>query len=222
MTPVEPFRGVAEAALRFVRPGAVIGVGTGRTASAFIEALSASDRRPAAAVASSETSADLLRAAGIPVTDLPADGRLPLYVDGADSVDAAFRLLKGAGGAHAREKVLAAASDLFVCVADASKPAASLRGLPVVVEVLPMARALVVRELSALGGESTPRARFTTDNGNDVLDVRGLDLNDAVAMERALELIPGVVACGIFAIRPADVLLVGRADGSVEEHRREA
>jgi ribose 5-phosphate isomerase A len=210
----------AAAALDFVEPGSVIGVGTGRTAAAFVAALAASDRRPAAAVASSLATADLLRGAGIDVVPLPASGRLPLYVDGADFVDGGLRLLKGAGGAHAREKVLASASDLFVCIVDDSKCAAALAGHALPVEALDVALSYVTRELAALGAQVLLRDGTTTDNGNPVLDADGLDLSDPEAMECRIECIPGVVACGLFAHRRADVLVVGHADGSVTERRR--
>jgi ribose 5-phosphate isomerase A len=210
----------AAAALRFVEPGAIVGVGTGRTAAAFIAALRESDRRPAAAVASSRATERSLRDAGIDVVPLPASGRIPLYVDGADAADPDLRLVKGAGGAHAREKVLAAASALFVCIVDDSKPVSALDRCVVPVEVLPMARAYVAEQLSALGADVAVRDGFVTDNGNEVLDARGLDFADPRSLERRIEVIPGVVACGIFALRPADVLLIGHDDGSVSESCR--
>jgi ribose 5-phosphate isomerase A len=214
-------RTAAAAALRFVEPGTIVGVGTGRTAAAFIVALRDADRRPAAAVASSQATERSLIEAGIDVVPLPVSGRIPLYVDGADAADPALRLIKGAGGAHAREKVLASASALFVCIVDDSKPAISLEEHVVPVEVLPMARAYVAEQLSALGADVAARDGFVTDNGNEVLDARGLDFTDPGSLERRIEVIPGVVACGIFALRPADVLLVGHDDGSVSEsHRR--
>lgn len=206
----------ARAAVAFVVPGSVIGVGTGTTTAAFVEALARSGRRPAAAVASSRATAHLLRESGIEVVPVPSSGRLPLYIDGADAVDPAFRLLKGGGGAQTREKVLATASDLFVCIVDDSKRVAPLSGVVVCVEVLPMAAPFVEREIERMGGDAHLREGFETDNGNGVLDVGGLDLADPLALECALECLPGVVGCGVFARRPADVVLIGHADGSVD------
>jgi ribose 5-phosphate isomerase A len=213
-------RAAAIAALHFLESGSPIGVGTGSTAEAFIEAFSSLEHPPATAVASSLGTAHLLRAAGVEVAPMPPSGRIALYVDGADEVDPLLRLIKGNGGAHTREKVLAAAADLFVCIVDDSKPVPALIGRVVPVEVLPMARTYVARRLAELGGKVVQRPGFVTDNGNEVLDVHGLDLSDAAGLECRIDCISGVVDCGIFAIRPADVLLVGHADGTVEESRR--
>jgi ribose 5-phosphate isomerase A len=213
-------KAAATAALGFIEPGSVIGVGSGTTAAAFIEALATwTGPRPVAAVASSLDTARLLHAAGIDVTPLPPSGHLPLYVDGADEVDALFRLVKGRGGAHAREKVLASAAELFVCIVDESKPVASFRGSLVPLEYLPMARSFVAREVEELGGVAVHRPGFVTDNGNELFDVEDLDLTDPGYMEGRLEEIPGVVSCGIFAQRPADVVIVGHADGTSEIRR---
>lgn len=213
-------RAAAQSALQFVEAGSVIGVGTGTTASAFIDALAAhTGPRPMAAVASSLETAHLLRAADIEVSPLPPSGRLPLYVDGADEVDGALRMLKGHGGAHTREKVLASAADLFVCIVDDTKLVEELTGYTIPVEYLPMARAFVAREIEKLGGRCAHRPGFVTDNGNELFDVYGLDASEPGYLEGRLEDIPGVVCCGIFARRAADVLLVGRADGSVETRR---
>jgi ribose 5-phosphate isomerase A len=213
-------RAAAVAALSFIEAGSVIGVGTGTTASAFVDALAQhSGPRPVAAVASSLETAHLLRAAGIEVSPLPPSGRIPLYIDGADEVDEALRMLKGHGGAHTREKVLASAADVFVCIVDDSKPIEGLTGRTVPVEYLPMARAFVAREIEKLGGNSVHRPGFVTDNGNELFDVYGLDVSEPGYLEGRLEDIPGVVCCGIFARRAADVLIVGRADGSVETRR---
>lgn len=209
-------RASAGAALRLVDAGRLLGVGTGSTVNVFVELLVASDRRPEAAVASSVRTAHLLRAAGIEVTSLPESGRIGLYIDGADELDAGLRLIKGGGGAHAREKVLAAAADTFVCIADGSKVVEALGGRPVPVEVLPFARSYVTRQLLGMGGRVVARAGFVTDNGNEVLDVHGLDLTDPVAAETAIECVAGVVACGIFALRPADLALIGHPDGAVD------
>jgi ribose 5-phosphate isomerase A len=216
---VRAINAAAAAALRFMRPDAVIGVGSGRTAAAFVAALAHLEERPAAAVASSLATEELLRAVGIEVAELPPSGRLSLYVDGADAADGCLRLLKGGGGAHAREKVLATASDLFVCIVDDAKPTESLAGHPVSVEVLPMAVAFVTRELSALGRVAT-RDGFLTDNGNRILEVSGIDLSEPEALECRIECVPGVVACGVFARRPADVLIIGHADRTVSERLR--
>ena len=209
-------RSAAVAAIGYVAPGATIGVGTGSTAAFFIAALGALPpaRRPAAAVASSEATAAALRAVGIPVLDpAAAPDQLPLYVDGADEVDPAFRLIKGGGGAHVREKVLATAAQLFVCIVDEPKLVDRLGRFPVPLEVVPWAAAFVAARVSRLGGRPTVRADFVTDNGNAVLDVSGLELSDLGALELELEAIPGVVGCGIFARRRADVLLVGTPAG---------
>ena len=211
----------AKAALEFVRGGAVIGVGSGTTSAEFIEALEGSSaQRPAAAVASSLETAHLLRAAGIEVTLLPPSGCIPLYVDGADEVDAEFRMVKGHGGAHTREKVLASAAGLFVCIVDGTKPVPSLTGRVVPVEYLPMARSFVAREIEKTGGRPVHRQGFVTDNGNELFDVHDLDMTDPCSLEGRLEEIPGVMCCGIFARRPADVLIIGHEDGSVETRRR--
>lgn len=211
----------AKAALEFVRGGSVIGVGSGTTSAEFIEALEgASAPRPSAAVASSLETAHLLRAAGIEVTLLPPSGCIPLYVDGADEVDAEFRMVKGHGGAHTREKVLASAAGIFVCIVDGTKPVSILTGRTVPVEYLPMARSFVAREIEKVGGQPVHRQGFVTDNGNELFDVHDLDMSDPSGLEVRLEGIPGVVCCGIFACRPADVVIVGHPDGSVETRKR--
>lgn len=209
-------RAAAGAVLPLIDPAQLLGVGTGSTVNVFIELLLASERRPAAAVASSVRTAHLLQDAGIEVVPLPESGRIALYVDGADEIDTGLRLIKGGGGAHAREKVLAAASDTFVCIADDSKLVDALGGRPVPVEVLPFARNYVTRGLRELGGHVVARAGYVTDNGNEVLDVHGLELSDPEAVERAIDCIPGVVACGIFALRTADTVLIGHPDCSVD------
>jgi len=211
----------ANAALRYIEAGTIIGVGTGSTASAFIAALEHwKGPRPFAAVASSLDTAHQLRAAGIEVAPLPPSGRLPLYVDGADEVDPELRMLKGNGGAHTREKVLASAARTFICIADETKLRPTLVGQSVPVECVPMATAFVTRQIETLGGTGVPRPGFVTDNGNEILDVTGLDLSDPVAMENALEGIPGVTGCGIFARRPADLLIVGHENGTFDTLER--
>ena len=207
-------RASANAALEYVPTGATIGVGTGSTAEFFIEELAARPGLIAAAVASSEASAAALRAAGIRVLDpAAAPYPLPLYVDGADEVDPELRLIKGGGGAQTREKVLATAAELFVCIVDDTKLVERLGRAPVPLEVMPWAAAFVAERVAALGGRTAARPGFLTDNGNAVLDAMGLDLLDPEGLEVELDAIPGVVECGIFARRRADVVLVGTAGG---------
>jgi len=204
---------VAQAAVEFVEDDTVIGVGTGSTVNCFIDALHASGISIEAAVSSSEATTRRLQAIGIRVIDLNQAGGLDLYVDGADEFDSHRRLIKGGGGALTREKIVAAASRRFVCIADASKEVGVLGKFPLPVEVIPMARSLVARKLAGLGGQPEWREGFTTDNGNWILDVHNLDLVDPVRMEREINDIPGVVTCGLFAIRPADLVLVAGPDG---------
>lgn len=204
---------VAEAAVDFVRDDSVLGVGTGSTVNAFIDALAASGKRLEAAVSSSEATTKRLAAAGIEVIDLNHVGTLDLTIDGADEFDTHRRLIKGGGGALTREKILAEASRRFVCIADESKQVGVLGRFPLPVEVIPMARSLVARKLVALGGQPEWREGFVTDNGNVILDVHNLDIVDPVAREQDINNIPGVVTCGLFARRPADVVLVGGSGG---------
>jgi len=207
-------RASASAALEYVPIGATIGVGTGSTAEFFIEELAARPGLIAAAVASSEASAAALRAAGIRLLDpAAAPHPLPLYVDGADEVDPQLRLIKGGGGAHTREKVLATAAELFVCIVDESKLVGRLGRVAVPLEVVPWAAAFVARRLTAMGASVSERPGFVTDNGNAVLDATGLELSDPEGLELELDAIPGVVECGIFARRRADIVLVGTAEG---------
>jgi ribose 5-phosphate isomerase A len=207
-------RAAAEAALGYVRGVEIVGIGSGSTVEIFIEALARSAVQPRAAVAASERSRELLEACGITVVGL-AEEILPLavYVDGADEADAELRLIKGGGGALTREKVIASAAGRFVCVVDETKLVRSLGAFPLPVEVVPMALRFVVGELQSLGGEPVLREEFETDNGNVIVDVRGLDMGDPLALEERIDAIPGVVECGIFARKPADVLLVGTASG---------
>lgn len=206
-------RAAAEAALAYVTPRTIVGVGTGSTAGFFITALAARPELAVGAVASSEASAVALRAAGIAVVGLREAGKLPLYVDGADEVDPGLRLIKGAGGALAREKVVAAAAGLFVCIVDETKLVERLGAAPVPLAVLPMAAALVAERVRALGGSPAARPDYVTDDGAVVLDVTGLDLADPEWLEAELDAIPGVVECGVFARRRADVVLVGAPAG---------
>ncbi|KPK58244.1 MAG: ribose-5-phosphate isomerase RpiA [Gammaproteobacteria bacterium] len=203
---------VAFAATEFVT-GGVIGVGTGSTVNHFIDALAEVRGRIDGAVSSSEASTERLRNIGIPVLELNDVGPLDLYVDGADEANRHLQLVKGGGGALTREKIVAAASERFVCIIDDSKLVEVLGKFPVPVEVIPMARSHVARRLVALGGQPVWRADFVTDNGNDILDVSGLDVVDAAALESRINDIAGVVTVGIFARRPADVLLIADDKG---------
>jgi len=207
----EKKRQVALAALDHVTDGTIIGVGTGSTANHFIDGLD--PHRVRGAVASSEATADRLRRCGIPVLDLNDAGPLDLYVDGADEATSRGELIKGGGGALTREKIVAAASRRFVCIVDDSKLVGKLGAFPLPIEVLPMATGLVTRRLADLGGRGEPRAGFTTDNGNVILDVHGLELSDPRVVESELDHLAGVVANGLFCRRPADVMLVGGDEG---------
>ncbi|MBK1726730.1 ribose-5-phosphate isomerase RpiA [Halorhodospira neutriphila] len=206
-------RAAAEAALEYVEEDAVVGVGTGSTVDWFIDALADMRNRIRGAVSSSEKSTERLRSHGIDVLDLNSTGRLPLYVDGADEANRFLQLIKGGGGALTREKIVASASDRFVCVADEGKLVDVLGAFPLPVEVIPMARSTVARELVRLGGRPELREGFTTDNGNLILDVYGLSITEPLKLEQSLNNIPGVVTNGIFALRPADLLLLGGESG---------
>ena len=212
-------KAVARAAIAHVPEGCIVGVGTGSTANHFIDALAGMKDRLPGAVASSEASAARLAAVGIRVLDLNDVDELPIYVDGADEIDAGFAMIKGGGGALTREKIVAAVARTFVCIADQSKLVDVLGRFPLPLEVIPMARAHVSRAMARLGGNAVPREGFTTDNGNIILDVRGLRITDPAAMESEINQIPGVVTVGLFARQPADVLLLGTADGVVTRTR---
>ena len=203
----------AQAALDYVESGGVIGVGTGSTAECFIDCLAKVKGKIDGAVASSEASAARLRENGIALLDLNQTGALPLYVDGADEATRHLHLLKGGGGALTREKIIAEASEKFVCIADDSKLVETLGAFPLPLEVIPMASGLVGRALAALGAQPELRPGFTTDNGNIILEARNLKIEDPAEMERRLNCIPGVVTVGLFALRGADVLLLGGDDG---------
>jgi len=205
----------AEAALEYLRDGALVGVGTGSTVNFFIDALAARRQRIAGAVSSSEASTRRLAAHGIPVLDLNEAGELEVYVDGADEATRGLHLIKGGGGALTREKIVAAASRRFVCIVDEKKLVERLGAFPLPVEVIPMARTLVARQLARLGGRPVWREGVVTDNGNHILDVHDLAIRDPVAFEGELNQIAGVVTVGLFARRPADVLLVGTPSGVV-------
>ncbi|MGB2474052.1 MAG: ribose-5-phosphate isomerase RpiA [Litorivicinaceae bacterium] len=205
-------RRVAEAAFEKVRhlidSETPIGIGTGSTANCFIDVLAESKIQVLGAVASSEATAERLAHYGIALLDLNATGTLPVYVDGADEADTNLNLIKGGGAALTREKIIAEASVQFVCIADDSKYVDLLGRFPLPVEVIPLARSLVGRALVELGGDPEYRQGIVTDNGNLILDVHGMCINDPKSLELAINQIPGVVTCGLFAKRPADVLLL--------------
>jgi ribose 5-phosphate isomerase A len=203
----------AEAALEYVEDNLVLGVGTGSTVNYFIDALARIKHRIDGVVSSSEATTQRLKSSGIPVLDLNAAGPLPLYVDGADEANRQLQLIKGGGGALTREKIVAAASDLFVCIADSSKLVDVLGTFPLPVEVIPMARSHVGRELLKRGGQPVLRENVVTDNGNLILDVYNLRILEPATLEAELNNIVGIVTVGLFARRPADVLLLGAADG---------
>ena len=213
MTQDEQKRAVAQAAIQHVPAGCIVGVGTGSTANYFIEELAKIKHKIEGAVASSEATAQRLRSHGIEIMDLNSVNELPLYVDGADEVTEHLHMIKGGGGALTREKIVAAVARKFVCVADQSKLVAVLGEFPLPVEVIPMARSYVAREIARLGGQPMLRQGFTTDNGNVILDVRGLQILNPVELETALNQITGVVTNGLFARRGADVLLLGTDSG---------
>ncbi len=213
LTQDEMKKQVADAALEYVESGMIVGIGTGSTANFFIDGLAKMKGKIDGTVASSEASAARLRGHGIPVMELNAVGNLPLYVDGADESNKFLHLIKGGGGALTREKIVAAVAEKFICIADESKLVDVLGAFPLPVEVIPMARSYVARELVKLGGTPAYREGFVTDNGNIILDVHNLSIMNAVELEAKLNGIVGVVTNGLFAIRPADVLLLGTQDG---------
>jgi ribose 5-phosphate isomerase A len=213
MTQDEMKKMVAEAALEYVVPGTIIGIGTGSTANHFIDCLAGIKGRIDGTVASSRASAERLAAHGIPVMDLNAAGELSVYIDGADESNHHLHLVKGGGGALTREKIVAACAEKFVCIADGSKLVDVLGEFPLPVEVIPMARSMVAREMVKLGGQPIYREGFVTDNGNDILDVHNLRIMEPAKLEQEINNIPGVVTNGLFALRPADVLLLGTEEG---------
>ena len=214
MTKEEGKRRAARAAMRYVEDGMIVGVGTGSTVAHFIEALAERRHDIEGTVSSSEQSTRLLREAGIPVLDLNATGPLALYVDGADECDPQGCLIKGGGAALTREKIIAAASRRFVCIIDPAKKVDVLGRFPLPVEVIPMARSLVAREIVERGGQPVWRDGVTTDNGNWILDVHNLRISDPVALESELNQITGIVTVGLFARRRADVVLTGEGDAT--------
>ena len=204
---------VAKAALDYVETGTIIGVGTGSTANHFIDCLAGIKHKIEGTVASSVASAERLKSHGIPVLDLNSAGELSVYIDGADESNKYLHLIKGGGGALTREKIVAGASRKFVCIADESKLVDYLGRFPLPIEVIPMAQSFVARELVKHGGRPVLREGFTTDNGNIILDIHDLEIMEPAKLEAELNNIPGVVTVGLFAIRPADVLLLGTPDG---------
>lgn len=207
-------KAVAYAALDYVKDGEVLGVGTGSTVDFFIDGLAETGKKPSACVSSSVRSSEKLKKLGFKVIDLnELTGDISVYVDGADEINGQFEMVKGGGGALTREKIVASASTTFVCIADATKKVETLGKFPLPVEVIPMAAGLLARRIKARWGGDPVERDFTTDNGNRILDVRGLSITEAKAMELEMSAMAGVVTCGLFATRPADVLLLGTADG---------
>lgn len=216
MTQDEMKKAVAKAAIAYIEDNTVVGVGTGSTANYFIDYLAEIKHRIEGAVASSEATRKRLASHGIPVFDLNAVDEIPVYVDGADEFDPNLCLIKGGGGAMTREKIVAAVAKKFVCIADASKKVAVLGSFPLPIEVIPMARSYVARELVKLGGDPVYREGFVTDNGNIILDVHNLQIAQPNKLEAEINNIVGVVTVGLFARRGADVVLMGTEGGVVE------
>ena len=217
MTQDELKQAVAQAALDYIRPklenDSVIGIGTGSTANCFIDCLAAIGGQINATVASSEASADRLRSHGIPVYDLNSVDQVDFYIDGADESNAALQLIKGGGAALTREKIVTAVAKEFICIADESKMVHTLGAFPLPIEVIPMARSHVARQLVKLGGDPVYREGVVTDNGNIILDMYNFSIEQPLSIEQKINGITGVVTNGLFAIKPADVLLLGTADG---------
>ncbi|CDG89239.1 ribose-5-phosphate isomerase RpiA [Xenorhabdus bovienii] len=213
MTQDELKKAVGWAALEYVKPGTIVGVGTGSTASHFIDALGTIKNQIEGAVSSSEASTEKLKSLGIPIFDCNEVDSLDIYVDGADEINGHMHMIKGGGAALTREKIIAAVAKKFICVIDESKQVDVLGKFPLPVEVIPMARSYVARELVKLGGTPVYRQNVVTDNGNVILDVHNLAILDPVALENKINGIVGVVTVGLFAHRGADVVLVGTADG---------
>ena len=214
MTQDEMKKAVAEAALQYVVPGEIIGVGTGSTANFFIDALASIKGQIKGAVASSEATAERLRGHGIEVMDLNSVNSMSIYVDGADESNNQLHLIKGGGGALTREKIVAAVADKFICIADESKLVGVMGEFPLPVEVIPMAQSYVAREIiKQIGGQPILREGFTTDNGNIILDIKNLQITEPAKTEQILNNIVGDVTNGLFALRPADTLLLGTPNG---------
>ena len=213
MTQDEQKRAVAQAAIQYVPAGCVVGVGTGSTANYFIDELAKIKHKIEGAVASSEATTQRLNGHGIEVIDLNSIDVLPIYVDGTDEITEHLAMIKGGGGALTREKIVAAVAKKFICIADQSKLVKVLGKFPLPIEVIPMARSYVAREITRLGGQPVLRQGFTTDNGNIILDVHGLQILNPVELETTLNHITGIVTNGLFAKRGADLLLLGINDG---------
>lgn len=212
MTQDELKKQVAKAAIEYVKDVGIIGVGTGSTVNHFIDFLAGIKQDIEGTVSSSMMTTERLKKLGIPVLDLNSTGGIDIYVDGADEVNPLKQMIKGGGGALTREKIVAAAAKKFICIVDESKEVAALGKFPLPIEVIPMSRSYVAREMVKLGGQPVWRENFITDNGNEILDVRNLEIKEPIAMEKLISAIPGVVTVGIFAMRPADVVLVGAGD----------
>lgn len=217
MTQDEMKKAAGWAALEFVTPGSIVGVGTGSTVNHFIDALGSIKEQIKGAVSSSEASTVRLQELGIPVFDLNDISELDVYVDGADEIDGTMAMIKGGGAALTREKIVAAVASQFVCIVDGTKTVDVLGAFPLPVEVIPMAREYVARELTRLGGKPVYRQGVVTDNGNHILDVHGLRITEPKALEARINEIVGVVTNGLFANRGADALLIGTAEGVVRQ-----
>ena len=213
MTQDEMKKAVGWAALKYVQPNTIIGVGTGSTVNCFIDALASIKDQIKAAVSSSEASTARLKALGIPVMDLNEVDAFDVYVDGADEINGQMEMIKGGGAALTREKIVAAVANRFICIVDSGKVVDVMGRFPLPVEVIPMAREFVARELRKLGGEPIYRSGVITDNGNQILDVHGLQITNAKQLEEQINNIVGVVTVGLFANRGADVALIGSPDG---------
>ncbi|HQT42835.1 MAG TPA: ribose-5-phosphate isomerase RpiA [Halothiobacillus sp.] len=214
MTPQDQLKQhAAIAALEYVETGSIVGVGTGSTVNFFIDALATIKHKIEGAVSSSEASTRRLRAHGIDVLDLNGVGTLPIYVDGADETNAHLQLIKGGGGALTREKIIAHLAKTFVCVVDETKLVPRLGKFPLPIEVIPMARSMIAREMVKRGGQPVYRDGYITDNGNQILDVHNMDIMEPAKLEAELNNIPGIVTVGLFALRPADILILATANG---------
>lgn len=207
----------AQAAIEYVPAGSIVGVGTGSTVNYFIDELAKIKNRIEGAVSSSEASTQRLKDHGIEVFDLNSVNDVPVYIDGADESNENLQLIKGGGGALTREKIIAQLAKKFVCIADETKLVDVLGAFPLPVEVIPMARSMIARELVKRGGQPVYRDGFVTDNGNQILDVHNLRIMEPAKLEAELNDLPGVVTVGIFALRPADVLILGTADGDIRK-----
>lgn len=217
MTQDEMKKAAGWAALEYVTPGSIVGVGTGSTVNHFIDALATIKDQIKGAVSSSEASSLRLQELGIPLFDLNEISEFAVYVDGADEIDPSMAMIKGGGAALTREKIVAAVAERFVCIVDGTKTVEVMGQFPLPVEVIPMAREYVARELTKLGGKPVYREGLVTDNGNHILDVHGLSITEPAALETRINAIVGVVTNGLFAERGADILLVGTPDGVVKK-----